>query len=83
MGAQLAGSIFAAVMLLLTYDKDSDATGGHATNQISDAFEGYQALVVEIFFTYLLITVVYQTAVDPQSMARNHEGARPSFVTFK
>merc|ERR1719491_1135315 len=46
-----------------------DRTGGLGSNAVADGFETWNALVGEIFVTFLLMWVVLQTAVNKNSEA--------------
>jgi len=68
---QILGSFVGAATLCLIYPDDMDKTGGLGSNAVADGFSLLNALIGEIFMTFLLMFVVLQTAVNPKS-----EGAR-------
>jgi len=61
--AQMAGATCGAFMLAAVYP--SDATGTLGCNVLADGINWYNALIGEIFMTFLLLFVVYETAVNP------------------
>lgn len=64
---QMAGSLAGAALLALIVPSGSDRTGGLGANGVSSGYEPYQALFGEIFMTFLLVKVVFETAVNEAS----------------
>lgn len=64
---QMAGSLAGAALLALIVSPDSDKTGGLGHNGVSQGYAPYQALLGEIFMTFLLVKVVFETAVNADS----------------
>ena len=62
-GAQIAGAIVGALLLLATIPDAADTTlGAHALG--ADVSVG-MALIMEIVLTFILVFVIFSTAVDP------------------
>lgn len=78
--SQILGSITGAGLLALVFSPDDDLTKGLGTNAVAGGRKNYQVWVGEILMTYLLVTVVYQTAVNRYSITRVHSEAKPSFA---
>jgi MIP family channel proteins len=69
---QTLGSILGAATLCIIFPEDADRTGGLGSNAVSiTLFSRGNALAGEIVFTFLLMFVVLQTAVNKKS-----EGSR-------
>ena len=60
---QLLGSFVGAALLAATIPSDMDATKCFATNQVATGFSNGNAFCGEFFFTFLLLFVVFHTAV--------------------
>jgi len=65
--AQVLGSFSAALLLWAVFPANKDATASLGSNMISDGYEWYNALIGEIFMTFILVFVVFETAVNPAS----------------
>jgi MIP family channel proteins len=68
--AQLMGSVFGAVILSIIFSSSNDNTGGLGSNGVDKDYSTpgcLPALVAEIFGTFLLMSTVLQTAVNPKS----------------
>eukprot|EP00408_Alexandrium_pacificum_P015140 CAMPEP_0171219548 /NCGR_PEP_ID=MMETSP0790-20130122/33774_1 /TAXON_ID=2925 /ORGANISM="Alexandrium catenella, Strain OF101" /LENGTH=126 /DNA_ID=CAMNT_0011685405 /DNA_START=1 /DNA_END=378 /DNA_ORIENTATION=- len=62
--AQLLGAVAGAAVLKLAYPEKKDLTGGLGTNSVSEGWSKVGALVVEFVGTFLLMYVVFETAVN-------------------
>merc|ERR1719446_1284651 len=71
--AQMLGSITGAFVLTAMYPEAKDATGGLGTNAAPEGRK-FNALVAEMFGTFLLVFTVFETAINPAS-AGNREFA--------
>jgi len=67
--AQMLGSLTGAYILCAIFPKDQDKTGGLGSNGISDGFSTWNAFAGEMVMTFLLMFVVLETAVNPNSEA--------------
>lgn len=67
--AQLLGSVLGAYLLTMMIPEEHDKTGGLGTNAVVPGLKAANAAIAEIFGTFLLMFVVYQTAVSPQTAA--------------
>jgi len=65
--AQMLGSITGALILTLMIPEEQDKTGGLGTNKIADNLSKTNAFVGEFLMTFLLMFVVLETAVNPES----------------
>lgn len=65
--SQLLGSLTGAGILCLIFPASNDHTNTLGSNGVGDAWAWNNALVAEIFGTFLLMTVVLQTAVNANS----------------
>jgi len=73
--AQLLGSILGAAILTAIFPEDKDKTGGLGANAVGDGFGKFNAFVAEFVGTFLLMFVIFQTAVNPQSKANREMAA--------
>lgn len=73
--AQLIGATIGASILMTMFPEDKDKTGGLGANGVSDGLGKLNALAAEIFGTFLLVFVVFQTAVNPESKANREMAA--------
>jgi len=67
--AQMLGSLTGAYILTAISPKDLDKTGGLGSNSISEGFSTWNAFAGETMMTFLLMFVVLETAVNPNSEA--------------
>jgi len=65
--AQLCGSVTGAYILTAIFPRDMDKTGGLGCNKIAEGFSPANAFVGEAMMTFLLMFVVLETAVNPNS----------------
>jgi len=65
--AQMLGSVAGAGILCAMYPKAMDRTGGLGANSVGAGWGAHNALVGEVMGTFLLMTVVLQTAVNVKS----------------
>merc|ERR1719440_2079919 len=66
--AQLAGAVTGALILTAICPEDQDKTGGLGTNAVPEG-RTLNALVGEAAMTFLLVMVVFETAVNPAAKA--------------
>jgi MIP family channel proteins len=68
---QMAGSVTGAFVLRVMYPADSgkDLTGGLGSNGVGEGWSWRTALIGEVVGTFLLMFVVFETALDPGSLA--------------
>eukprot|EP00416_Gambierdiscus_australes_P024032 CAMPEP_0171072202 /NCGR_PEP_ID=MMETSP0766_2-20121228/10721_1 /TAXON_ID=439317 /ORGANISM="Gambierdiscus australes, Strain CAWD 149" /LENGTH=303 /DNA_ID=CAMNT_0011528771 /DNA_START=82 /DNA_END=993 /DNA_ORIENTATION=+ len=69
--AQMLGSLLGAMVLKTMYPGGKDLTGGLATNSVSPGWTTTGALIGEFVGTFLLMFVVFQTAVNDAAAANN------------
>jgi len=67
--AQMLGSVLGAAVLKFAYPPEKDLTGGLGTNGVSDGWTPLGALVAEFVGTFLLVYVVFETAVNNATAA--------------
>jgi len=67
--AQMLGSIVGSLILTAMIPEEKDKTGGLGSNGVSEGMSKVNALVGEIFMTFLLMFVVLETAVSAESKA--------------
>jgi len=77
--SQVLGSIAGAALLALVFKKEDDLTK-LGTNSVNPERDNLQVWFGEAIMTYLLVTVIFQTAASNASIARVHTDARPSFA---
>ena len=65
--AQILGAFCGAGILAITYDHPQDRTGNLASNVLQAGVHQGSAFMGEVFMTGLLMLVVLETAVNPQS----------------
>ena len=81
-GAQTAGSVVGAIFLCAMIPCSEDRTGNLGTNVVNEQFGNTHALAGEIFGTFLLCLVVYETAVSKKSIAGNNACLAIGFAVF-
>mmetsp|Transcript_18424 Transcript_18424/g.54751 ORF Transcript_18424/g.54751 Transcript_18424/m.54751 type:complete len:248 (+) Transcript_18424:64-807(+) len=64
---QLCGSMLGSGLLSLIYRKSSDLTGGLGTNHVGPGFSPRQAFLGEAIMTFVLMYVVFETAVNKKN----------------
>lgn len=67
--AQMLGSIAGAFILTAMIPEEKDKTGGLGSNGVSEGMSKVNALVGEVFMTFLLVFVVLETAISAESKA--------------
>lgn len=72
---QMLGSVTGALILTLIIPEDSDKTGGLATNAVAGNVTKMNAFVGEVLMTFLLMIVVMETAVNPDTKANREMAA--------
>lgn len=80
--AQLVGSTLAALALWVIFPCEADLTTTLGTNIIGSAFDAHHALFAEIFGTFLLCFVVWETAVTPQASCGKNACIAIGFAVF-
>eukprot|EP00931_Biecheleriopsis_adriatica_P091024 TRINITY_DN64931_c0_g1_i1.p1 TRINITY_DN64931_c0_g1~~TRINITY_DN64931_c0_g1_i1.p1 ORF type:complete len:285 (+),score=45.48 TRINITY_DN64931_c0_g1_i1:48-857(+) len=80
--AQLVGSTLAALWLWLLTPCEADMTTNLGTNIISPIYETHQAFFAEVFGTFLLCFVVWETAVTPQASCGKNACIAIGFAVF-
>uniref|UniRef100_A0A7S0BDR0 Aquaporin n=1 Tax=Pyrodinium bahamense TaxID=73915 RepID=A0A7S0BDR0_9DINO len=73
--AQLLGSMTGAAILCLMYPPALDQTGGLGSNGVGAGWTWYNALTAEVLGTFLLMTVVLQTACSSKSEGNRVQAA--------
>jgi len=73
--AQMLGSMAGASVLCLIFPPELDMTGGLASNSVGSGWSTVNALTGEIMGTYLLMTVVLQTACCDRSVESRAQAA--------
>lgn len=66
--AQMLGSVTGALILDMMCPAEKDKTGGLGSNSVQAGYSQMNALVAEIMGTFLLLFVVLETAVNPNSV---------------
>lgn len=64
---QMLGSLAGAAFLALLVKPEADLTGGLGTNGVSSNYENWVALLAEMAMTFLLVYVVFESAVNPRT----------------
>jgi len=67
--AQMLGSLTGAYLLCAIFPKEQDRTQGLGSNAIGDGFSKGNAFIGEAMMTFVLMFVVLETAVNPNSEA--------------
>lgn len=67
--AQLLGSITGATVLACMYPESKDLTGSLGSNELNEGYKVAHALAGEVLMTFLLIFVVLETTVSPETAA--------------
>jgi len=67
--AQICGAVLGAIILLVIFGEEGDKTGGLGTNAVANKERLLPAMLGEIFGTFLLVFVVCETAVSPDTEA--------------
>jgi len=78
--SQVLGSIAGAALLALVFKKEDDLTKAFGTNAVNPERDYINAWFGEALCTYLLVTVIYQTATHSTAITRVHPEAPPSFA---
>merc|ERR1719313_450897 len=73
--AQLIGATLGAGLLMTMIPEEKDKTGGLGANEVGDVLSKVNALAAEIFGTFLLVFVVFQTAISPETKANREMAA--------
>mmetsp|Transcript_964 Transcript_964/g.2726 ORF Transcript_964/g.2726 Transcript_964/m.2726 type:complete len:274 (+) Transcript_964:101-922(+) len=73
--SQLLGSITGAMILCIIFPPELDQTGGLGSNSVGQGWNTTGALTAEIMGTYLLMTVVLQTACCDKSASSRAQAA--------
>mmetsp|Transcript_47624 Transcript_47624/g.101953 ORF Transcript_47624/g.101953 Transcript_47624/m.101953 type:complete len:298 (+) Transcript_47624:99-992(+) len=79
---QIIGSFLGAGTLAVMFGCDTDQTQSLGTNKISEAYGAGAVLVGEMFGTFLLCFVVFQTAVHSGSQAGHNPPIAIGFAVF-
>lgn len=80
--AQLFGSLVGAMFLAALFTCEDDMTMSLGSNIINPRLEKHQAFIGEVFGTFLLCMVVFQTAVSPASSAGPNAPIAIGFAVF-
>merc|ERR1719379_1290513 len=72
---QMLGSISGAYILTFIIPEEKDKTGGLATNKVAEGWSQNNAFLGEAAMTFLLMFVVLETAVNPESKANREMAA--------
>jgi len=67
--AQLLGSITGATVLACMYPENKDLTGSLGSNEVNEGYTFAHALAGEVLMTFLLVFVVLETAISPETAA--------------
>jgi len=73
--AQLCGSITGAALLMGMFPEEKDKTGGLGANAVQAGWGKFNAFIAEFIGTFLLMFVVFQTAINPASKANREMAA--------
>lgn len=68
---QMVGSVLGAILLKAMYPASQDKTGGLGTNGVQQGWSSTGALIGEFFGTFLLMYVVFETAVNSMAAANS------------
>jgi MIP family channel proteins len=79
---QLLGSVLGALILCIIFPCHRDMTLSLGSNVVGNNYEHHQALVGEIFGTYILCIVVWETAVSPNSTVGQNACIAIGFAVF-
>jgi len=66
--SQMCGTIVGAAILLAIYPAENDMTHSLASNSVGPRWHWWNALIGEVVGTFILMTVVLQTACNPKSL---------------
>mmetsp|Transcript_164442 Transcript_164442/g.527374 ORF Transcript_164442/g.527374 Transcript_164442/m.527374 type:complete len:411 (-) Transcript_164442:356-1588(-) len=81
--AQLLGSLAGAGLLSAIYSCDADLTGGLGSNAVDlNNFSAGQALVAEVIGTFLLVYVIFESAVTSNSSSGKNACLVIGFAVF-
>mmetsp|Transcript_14113 Transcript_14113/g.38800 ORF Transcript_14113/g.38800 Transcript_14113/m.38800 type:complete len:443 (-) Transcript_14113:432-1760(-) len=81
--AQLLGSLLGALLLSGIYSCDADLTGGLGSNAVDlNNFSAGQALVAEVIGTFLLVYVIFESAVTSNSSSGKNACLVIGFAVF-
>jgi len=67
--AQMCGAVLGAIILFVIFGEEGDKTGGLGTNAVANKERLIPAMIGEIFGTCLLVFVVCERAVSPNTEA--------------
>lgn len=73
--AQVLGSITGALILTCMFPEEMDKTGGLGCNKVSEGYSQTNALIGEFVMTFLLMFVIMETAISPESAANRELAA--------
>lgn len=73
--AQVLGSITGALILTGMFPEEKDKTGGLGCNKVSEGYSQTNALIGEFVMTFLLMFVIMETAISPESAANRELAA--------
>eukprot|EP00933_Yihiella_yeosuensis_P063194 TRINITY_DN662_c0_g1_i4.p1 TRINITY_DN662_c0_g1~~TRINITY_DN662_c0_g1_i4.p1 ORF type:complete len:586 (-),score=123.38 TRINITY_DN662_c0_g1_i4:443-2092(-) len=73
--AQMLGSIAGAAILCAMYPEAMDQTGGLGSNGVGEGWKLHNAVIAEIMGTLVLVYVVLQTALSPNSTCNRSQAA--------
>merc|ERR1719401_140870 len=79
---QLVGSMIGGAFLAALFPCDLDVTGNLGSNIVNAHFGVGRALLGEVFGTFLLCMVVWETAVSPKSQAGTNACIAIGFAVF-
>merc|ERR1719401_1030636 len=79
---QLVGSMIGGAFLAALFPCDLDVTGNLGSNIVNAHFGVGRALLGEVFGTFLLCMVVWETAVSKQSQAGKNAPIAIGFAVF-
>eukprot|EP00446_Apocalathium_sp_SHHI-4_P070442 CAMPEP_0177526692 /NCGR_PEP_ID=MMETSP0369-20130122/51224_1 /TAXON_ID=447022 ORGANISM="Scrippsiella hangoei-like, Strain SHHI-4" /NCGR_SAMPLE_ID=MMETSP0369 /ASSEMBLY_ACC=CAM_ASM_000364 /LENGTH=352 /DNA_ID=CAMNT_0019006943 /DNA_START=59 /DNA_END=1117 /DNA_ORIENTATION=+ len=81
--AQLLGSLLGALLLSGIYSCDADLTGGLGSNAVDlENFSSGQALLAEVIGTFLLVYVIFESAVTSNSSSGKNACLVIGFAVF-
>jgi len=68
---QMVGAVLGAILLKMMYPESKDCTGGLGCNGVSEGWSQFGALIGEFVGTFLLVYVVFETAVNSATAANS------------
>merc|ERR1719208_613241 len=75
--AQLLGAILGAALLLATLPEGSRGALGSNVVHKETGYTAGMAFFAEFMFSFLLVFVVFQTAIDPKAITGTDQASRP------